>query len=214
MKFGKTAQLVLAIGIIAIAVIFLYRMNQERAAEYEGLNAQLTTAQVLMPELISEGEELESRLNQLQIELNQAKAALSRGKASFPRSIDSIRYDELLFQMAGDRDLEMMTLVTSEPAEQSVGDVTFTVTTFAMEVKGTVDDILDFVNTIAIGDDFTAATVEIVFITVPEPVTQQEKEGLVKPEEVEQAEEGEEGEEELGAPSAAIELDIYNYRGE
>jgi hypothetical protein len=209
MKFGKTAQLILAIGIFAIAIIFLYRMNQERAAEYEELNTQLATAQTLLPQIVSDGEELEIRLNQLNNELNQAKSALIRGKASFPRLLDSIRYDELLFQMAGDRDLEMMKLTTSEPAEKSVEDVNFTVTTFDMTVKGTVADILDFVNAIASGDDFTAATVEIVTITVPEPVTQQEKEGLVEQEEVE----GEE-EEGLGAPAADIELNIYNYRGE
>jgi len=113
--------------------------------------------------------------------------------------------------MARDRDLEMMTLYTSEPAERDVGDVTLTVTTFDMEVKGTVADILDFVNAIAVGDDFTAATAQIVSISVPEPVTQQEKEGLV---EQAQGEETEEGEEELGGPSAAIQLKIYNYRGE
>jgi hypothetical protein len=209
MKFGKTAQLVLAIGVFAIAIIFLYRMYQERAAGYEELNTQLATAQTLLPQLVSDGEELESRLNQLHTELNQANAALSRGKASFPSLLDSIRYDELLLQMAGDRDLEMMALATSEPAEKNAGDVTFAVTTFDMTVKGTVADILDFVNAIATGDDFTAATVEIVSFAVPEPVTQQEKEGLVEQEQVE-------GEEEMGsgAPAATIELDIYNYRGE
>jgi hypothetical protein len=207
MKFGKTAQLILAIGIFAIVAVFLYRLNQERAAEYDALNTQLATAQALLPGLVSEGEELESRLNQLQSELSQAKASLSIGKAKFPSTIDGIRYDELLFQMARDRDLEMMSLETSEPADIDVGDVPFTVTTFDMQVNGIVADILDFVNGIAVGDDFTTATVEIVSISVPYPLTKQEKEGLV-----EQGQQGggeEEGE--LGAPSATIQLTIYNY---
>jgi hypothetical protein len=208
MKFGKTAQLILAIGIFAIAIVFLYRMNQERAAAYDELNTQLTTAQALLPGMISESEELESRLNQLKIDLNQAKVDLNKGKANFPNSIDSIRYDELLYQMARDRGLEIMTLETSEPTEMNVEEVTFTVTNFNVEVKGTVADILDFVNTIANGDDFTTAIVDVVSIAVPEPVTQQVKEGLVEQEEVEGEEEGE-----LGAPSADIEINIYNYRG-
>ena len=207
MKFGKTAQLILAIGIFAIAIVFLYRMNQERAAAYDELNTQLTTAQALLPGMISESEELESRLNQLKIDLNQAKVDLNKGKANFPNSIDSIRYDELLYQMARDRGLEIMTLETSEPTEMNVEEVTFTVTNFNVEVKGTVADILDFVNTIANGDDFTTAIVDVVSIAVPEPVTQQIKEGLVE------QEQEEEGEGERGAPSAAIEINIYNYRG-
>jgi hypothetical protein len=207
MKFGKTAQLILAIGIFAIAIVFLYRMNQERAATYDELNTQLTTAQALMPGMISESEELESRLNQLKIDLNQAKVDLNKGKANFPSSIDSIRYDELLYQMARDRGLEIMALDTSEPTEMNVEEVTFTVTNFNVEVKGTVADILDLVNTIANGDDFTTAIVDVVSIAVPEPVTQQIKEGLVE------QEQEEEGEGERGAPSAAIEINIYNYRG-
>ena len=208
MKFGKTAQLILAIGIFAIALIFLYRMNQERAAKHEELSTQLVAAQQLLPPLIAENEELESRLNQLQVELDQAKASLSRGKAKFPVSTDSIRYDELLFQMAYDRDLEMMRLFTSESAEQNVEDVIYTVTSFNIEVMGQVADILDFVNAIAIGEDFTTATVELVDIRVPEPLTLQEKEALAGQEQEE--EEAEEPE----APSAVIKLTIYSYEGD
>jgi hypothetical protein len=207
MKFGKTAQLVLAIGIFAIALIFLYRMNQGRAAEHEQLSTQLETAQQLLPQLVSESEDSESRLNQLQAELDQARASLSAGKAKFPLSIDGIRYDELLCQMAHDRDLEVMRLVASEPTERNVGDVTYTVTSFDLEVMGQVADVLDFVNAIAIGEDFATATVELVNISVPEPLTMQEKEAL--------AGQGQEEEEEAPeAPSASIKVNIYSYKGD
>ena len=207
MKFGKTAQLVLAIGIFAIAIIFLYRMNAERNSDYEQLNTQLTTAQNLLPEIVSEREELESRLNQVQIELRQAKTLLSDGKAGFPDSIDSIRYDELLFQMASDRDLEMMRLFTSEPLEETVEEVAYTVDTFEIEVTGQVADILDFVSDIAIGEDFTTVIIEEVDIKVPEPLTAYEREYL-------ELQELEEGEEEPEAPSAVIILSIYSYEGD
>jgi hypothetical protein len=207
MKFGKTAQLVLAIGIFAIAIFFLYRMNQEREAEQEQLSTQLTTAQQLLPQLVAESEDLESRLSQLQLELDQAEASLSSGKAKFPTSTDSIRYDELLFQMAFDRDLEVMSLDTSLPDEEDVEDITYTVTSFDIGVVGQVADILDFVNAIAIGDDFTTATVKLVDISVPEPITAQEKEFLA-------VQETEEEEEEPEAPSAIIKLDIYSYEGD
>lgn len=209
MKFGKTAQLVLAIGIFAIALIFLYRMNQEREVEHEELNTQLVAAQQLLPPLIAESEELESRLSQLQVELDQAEASLSRGKAKFPVSIDSIRYDELLCQMAYDRDLEMMNLFTLEPAERNVEDVIYTVDAFTMEVMGQVADILAFVNAIAIGEDFTTAVVELVDIRVPEPMTLQEQEALALA-----GQEPAEGEEAPEAPSAIVKLTIYSYEGD
>ena len=207
MKFGKVAQLVLAIGIFGIAIVFLYRTNQGRAAEYEQLNTQLETVQALMPELVSESEDLEIRLNQLQVELDQARAALSEGKAKFPASIDSILYDELLFQTASDRDLEMMRLSTSEPEKQNVGDITYDVTSFNLEVKGQVADILDFISFISDGEEFTSATVELVNITVPEPLTAQGREELMD-------QELEEGEEKPEAPSAVITVNIYSYKGD
>jgi len=201
MKFGKAAQLILAIGILAIAVIFLYRMNLQKGEEYEQLNTQLETVQQLLPKLASEKVELEGRLNRLQVELAQAQASLSEGKAKFPREIDGIYYSELLCRIARDRDLEVIRFAGSEPAAQSVGEVTYTVTSFDLEVWGEVADILDFVNVIATDDDFTTATVDLVTITVPEPLTSVEKE----------AQAGEESESE--SPSAVINVNIYSYEG-
>jgi len=218
MKFGKTAQLILAIGIVAIAVIFLYRMNLQKGEEYEQLNTQLETAQQLLPKLTSEKEALEGRLNRLQVELAQAQASLSEGKAKFPREIDGIDYSEQLFRMAKDRDLEVIRFTGSAPSTQSVEDVTYTVTSFHLEVWGEVADILDFVNTIATGDDFTTATVELVTITVPEPLTSQEKAAQAGQEETEaeaEAEaEAEDEEENPDSPSAVINVNIYSYEGE
>lgn len=199
MKFGKAAQLILAIGILAIAVIFLYRMNLQKGEEYEQLNTQLETVQQLLPKLASEKVELEGRLNQLQVELAQAQASLSEGKAKFPREIDGIYYSELLCRIARDRDLEVIRFAGSEPAAQSVGEVTYTVTSFDLEVWGEVADILDFVNVIATDDDFTTATVDLVTITVPEPLTSVEKEAQAG--------------EDLESPSAVIDVNIYSYEG-
>jgi Tfp pilus assembly protein PilO len=207
MKFSKTAQLILAIGIFAIVLVFMYRMNQSREAEHEQLSTQLATAQTLLPEIVAENEELEGRLNQLQLELNQAEASLKEIKAKFPASTDSIRYVELLCQMAYDRNLEMMSLFTSEPVEQTMEEVAYTTVSFEIEVTGQVADILDFVNAIAIGEDFTTAIVEEVDIRVPEPLTAYEKEYL-------DLQEPEEGEEAPEAPSADIKLSIYSYEGD
>jgi hypothetical protein len=86
-------------------------------------------------------------------------------------------------------------------------DVTYTVNSFDLEVMGQVADILDFVNAIAIGSDFTTATVDLVDIRVPEPLTMQEKEALA-------GQEQEEGEEAPEAPSALIKVNIYSYKGD
>ena len=210
MRFSKMAQLILAIGIFAIAIVFLYRMNQQKAEEYEHLNIQLEAMQQILPQLITEKDELEGRLSQLKIELDRAEVSLEQGKAKFPSEIDAIDYSKRLFDMARDRDLVVVKFVGSEPAEQNVEGVIYTVTSFDLDVRGEVADILDLVNIIVTDEDFTTVSVESVVITVPKPLTREEKELMVD----EGQTAGEDDEEESESPRADIHLEIYNYEGE
>ena len=125
-----------------------------------------------------------------------------------------------------------------EVEDINVEDITFSVTSFTADVRGEVDDILGFISTIVISEDFLNATVELVNINIPEPLTEAEKEaikeGLTREIMEELAEEelteeereellealaealaaAEEEIEELEMPSATIELAIYGYQGE
>ena len=74
MKFGKVAQLVLAIGIFAIAAVFLYQMYQGRQNEYEQINTQVAASQTLLLKLESDKAELEGQLSSSQVQLEQAVA--------------------------------------------------------------------------------------------------------------------------------------------
>jgi hypothetical protein len=213
MKFGKVAQLVLAIGIFAIAAVFLYQMYQGRQGEYEEINTQMAASQTLLLKLESEKSDLEGELSSAQVELEQAQASLGEGKAKFPeQAVESIEYGELFFEMAHDRNLELLRLSATEPAEVNLENVVFTFTSFTIEVYGEVADIVDFVSGIAIGDDFTTTSVEVVNISVPEPLTLAERDLLLE-EEAEASQEGEEIEE-PESPSAVIRVNIYSYEGE
>ena len=70
-------------------------------------------------------------------------------------------------------------------------------------MEGDVVDILDFIDAITLGSDFTTATVTKVEMDVPEPLTEDEKEEMDE-EELEEAE----------LASARIEFAIYTYEGE
>jgi hypothetical protein len=149
--------------------------------------------------------------------------------------VESIEVDELLFGIAWDWGLEITSLTASEPSDLKVAvevetedieveDVTYLVTSFTVDVKGkapesdlkteeykayidkAVDDILNFIHTIVTHRDFDTATVELVNIVIPDPISEEEKEGLTE----EQIEEREG----MQAPSATINLVIYSYKGE
>lgn len=263
MKLSKTAWLILGIGIFVIALGSLYFLYARQGDEQNELNDSLSMAEAALPPLMSEKEDWENQLSQLESDLSQlesnltetednlaqAAAILSRTAAtSLPESVESIEYDEELFKIADGWRLEIVSLTASEPNDEdvkvevediNVEDVTFSVTSFTLKVKGeAVADILGFISTIVDHEYFLNATVELVTINIPQPLTEEEKdtikEGLTAGiyEELgnEDLTEEERQEllweldkafaaadkqiEELGKPSAAINLIIYSYKGE
>jgi hypothetical protein len=59
-----------------------------------------------------------------------------------------------LFKIAGDCSLDLTELSPSTPVGKRVGAVTYSVATFVVTVVGSVENILDFVYAIRIGDGF------------------------------------------------------------
>jgi len=192
MRLSKTAWLILGIGIFVIAFATLYMVYSQQSGEQEQLNSSLAVAQGALPQLVSEREDLESQLTQWESQLAQATSSLAKIEARFPESVQSIEYDERLFKLADDCDLEITSLTASEPSEEKVENVTYSITSFGVDVRGEVADILDFINAIATSEYFTTATMEMVDMDIPEPEEEEEEE----------------------KPTATIELVIYGYQGE
>ena len=171
MRLSRTAWLVLAVGIFVIAFACLYTINSGQAKEQGQLNSSLATAQAQLPKLVSDRGALEGQLAQQQSALAEAQSLLDKAKAGFPKSSESIEYDEILFSLAHGCDLEIMSLSAAEPSEKKVEDVTYFVTSFTVEVRskvanGDVSNILNFVHDLATSKDFTSTTVELVNIKV------------------------------------------------
>ena len=166
----------------------LFSVYRGQASEQQELERSLSVAQVTLPKLISEQEDLESQLSQLKSKLTQAISRLNAAKAELPKSVDSIEFDETLFKIANGCDLKITKLTASGSGDKKVEDITFSVTSFSADIEGEVDDILEFINEIATDEYFTNATVTLVNMDVPEEETEE--------------------------PSATIELVTYSYEGE
>ncbi len=217
MKLSKTTWMVLGIGIIIIAAVSLYMVYQGQGQKREEARDSLTNAEknlqsftdikeateVELSQLENELQESQSQISQLETELAQTELTLNQTGARFPISVESIEYDEVLFNFAHDANLIITSLTAGEPADITTEDITYTTTLFAVEVRGEMTDILYFINTIVADDDFQTAILEPVAITVPEPLTEMEKEDLTG-DEIAEAE----------MPSATISLMVYTYQGE
>ena len=207
MKLGRTARIILIVGAIIAAFFIVNQMKEEAESEQHSLDVQLELTQLILPKLAADKEAMEGQFVLLESDLAEAAASLRESRAEFPADIQSIEYDEILFNIAHQWDLDIISLTASEPSYRSVEvtiepadpeaesvtyTVTYTVTSFNIEVEGqpvepapeeveefraylyqTVADILSYFNSIATGEDFTTATVESVNITIPEPCTGQ-----------------------------------------
>jgi len=205
MKLSRTAWLILGIGIFVLAFGSLFVGYSRLSGEQGEVEDELSSAQELLPQLVSQKEYWASQLSQLESQLTQATSALNESKARFPKEVESIEYDEELVLLAHDCDLEIASLTASEPRDKEVGEITYTVTLFEVEVRAAgsppdlltksyidnaIANILVFINTIATGEYFNAANIELVNIEAPEADTEGEK------------------------PSAIITLMVYSYQGE
>jgi len=210
MKISKTALIVLGIGIFVIVFATLFVLYSGQSGERAQLNTSLTKTQGLLPELIAEKEDLTGQLAQWEGELAKARVALSKSEGRFPKSVESIEYDETIFKLAEQSGLLIVELTASEPSEEKVKDtdITYDITMitvvlenaesppgtagdFEVYIDETVDKVLEFIHLVVVTPDFGVATIQVVAI-----------EGLEPPEEL--------GEGETG-PEATLELAIYGF---
>jgi len=189
----------------------------QEAREEKQLSETLSVTQATLTRLTADRTRLENTMTELEDRLTQATLQLEAGEAAFPASVQSIEVDEELFGIADEWGLEITNLTATEPSDTSVSpevedieiedieveDVIYQVTSFSVELKGAVADILGFVDTVVNHSDFTTATVELVSITVPEPVSETERVQLTE-DEIEDRE----------TPSATIQLIINSHKGE
>lgn len=151
MKLGRTARIILIVGAFVVAFFVINQMKGEAESEQHSLNVQLDLTQLLLPKLAADKEALGEQLVLLESDLAEAAASLEESRAEFPPDTQSIEYDEILFNIAHQWDLDIISLTASEPSSRSVEvtiepsdpeaesvtcTITYTVTSFIITVEG------------------------------------------------------------------------------
>jgi len=156
MKPSKKVWLILGAVILVAALVSVYMVYFRQAEERDALNGRLSTAQTRLPVLNAEK-------NGLEDQLTQAESLLNASQAKFPEVLESIEYGEDFFKVAYGKNLysmasgcgvELTSLTASKPTTKKVGAVTYSVSSFALVVKGNIDDTLDFIDAIGTGIDY------------------------------------------------------------
>ena len=184
MKLSKKVWLIIGIAIFAIVLAVLFSIYSGLAGERKQLENDLLVAQDRLPKLTVEKGDLEDQHA-------QAQSLLDRSRAKFPESVESIEYGEDLFEIADDCAVEITRLTASMPTDKEAGGGTYSVSSFAVSVRGDVSDILDFVDALRADVDFQLPwSAELTAVKINYA-----------------------GEEDT-AGTATIKLDIYAYKGE
>ena len=156
MKLSKKVWLIVVVVIFAVALGVLFSIYSGQAGERAQLTDKLSNAQTLLPSLVANREKLEDQLT-------QAESLLDKSQAKFPEVLESIEYGEDFFKVAYGQNLysmasgcgvELTSLTASKPSNKKVGTVTYSVSSFAVVVKGNIDDTLDFIDAIGTGIDY------------------------------------------------------------
>jgi hypothetical protein len=174
-RLSKTAWIVLGVGIFVIAFVALYMLNSQQSSEQRNIKDNLTISEADIITVTAEKTDAENQLTklngqliQLENKLAEAKSKLNSSKGSFPNRVESIEYGERLFNTADGWLLELVNFTATEPGDEEVEDIDFTITTFTVKVKGQIGDIIGFINSIIIDDYFASASVDSVNINITE----------------------------------------------
>jgi len=147
MKLSKKATLIVIIVVFAIALGVLFYIYSGQNKERADLNERLSFAQTLLPGLVDNRETREDQLT-------QAESLLAAGQAQFPETVESIEYDDDLFEIAEDCNVSLTKVTASKPTGKAIGAVTYSMSSFVVVVHGGIDNIMDFIYAIRTGDDF------------------------------------------------------------
>ena len=199
MKSNKLLAFILA-GIIIIALAgagLLYFADMKEQDKQDSLNSQIASAQATITRSAQQKAEKQAEAVALAAQLVEAKALLEQ--TGFRSSAESIEYDRLLFQIATDTQLQVNSITANAPLDLKEGNITYRQTTFTVSleglapgaifsapqdstryISGVVDNILAYVNTLAVSPDFDTAQIQSVNISAPEPMSAEEIASMIE----------------------------------
>ncbi|MFH1639396.1 MAG: hypothetical protein ABIB93_03675 [Chloroflexota bacterium] len=162
MKISRTSLFILVIGVLAIVFGILNSRYSSVVKERDTLFPNMIQAQKAITEITAEKHSLESQLEQVEEKLAQAKSVFERSEEKFPTFFDSIEYGKELCDVAEDCAVEVVALNTSQVAELNDDSFTYLITSFEISLKGTANDLLDYVHRIAQNDRCNCTSIDFM----------------------------------------------------
>lgn len=160
MKLSKTAQWILAIGILAVLLVTAGVVYGRQMAERSQLNSDIACANQDFITFTEQRRDLETRLS-------QAQSQLSNRQSEFHKSTQSIEITEGLFETAEEANVSLTDISGSVPKGQTVNGILCQVFSLSLTVEG--DNMAQLLNfTTKLAKRFPDATIESPMISISE----------------------------------------------
>ncbi len=164
MKLSRTTWLVVAAGVLIIALAGVGLVWFQQVDEQNQLKEQLALAQSRLREV--QPEKLSSKQAELEKQLIQATSQFEAVKAMFSQSEGGIAASSILFDIAKAYGVEVTEMTSSTPATESLEGVTCSVILLTIRVEGDVSNLVGLVT--KLNSYLTTGVVKSITITIPE----------------------------------------------
>ncbi len=155
----------LAIGVIVVAIVFMFFSYQREVNERDLLTVNVSAAEKIVPQILSQKQVLEAKKVQLQDSLSQAKSAVDVTSASFHFPLESIEYGEEFSAIASRNNLQIIAFIASEPTEEKKDNVTYLNMAMSLDAVGKLNDVANFISSVFSNDNFSGVSVRSLNIS-------------------------------------------------
>ena len=163
-KLSKTSWLILSAGVFIVILAGLGLTRSQQLSEQSQLDDTLA---VTMSRLDSLGvTQLELEEAELKQRLDESMVEFAEVKDRLRQTVVSVDVTDELFRIAEYSNVEIMSMMTSAQTDGKLGSVSCLSTSITANVKGSTDDLIDFV--INLNSGYTTGIVRMVNISIPE----------------------------------------------
>jgi len=160
MKVNRNTLIILGIGILIVVFVVLYMAYSRYVSQRDALLATVDASQNKFSLVSGEKRTLEPQLTQLQQKIADLNASFAKAKGEFPGvSIQSIEYEEEFSKLAEDSSVAVTKLTATDSSTLREGNVTYIVTDFSVEVRGSRTNLLDFIHRVSISKYLGTASI-------------------------------------------------------
>ena len=145
MKIKRNTILLTVAVIFLIVFAVLFSLNSGKISEADTVKLSLTTLNSNLAKAKAEGNSLQAQITQINDKIRASQLAFDKMRLTFA-GVDANAASEAMLKLLDRNSLKVLNMTVSSPSQEKQGAVVFNVTSVNLELSGTPDNLMGFVN--------------------------------------------------------------------